>query len=165
MKVLPERFHLNGHTAGFRPQTQKLHCSPATLQDSAMAIKGLRERRNICTVSLSRAEINQICSAFQTREHFPWFCITVIFSCGLASEKNKTLKDLLVSSPSARPNFVIQYRSKGSWHSILDPRENRESSRESRLDSRLLRDSTSHKCLLSELIPLIKEERSVGYMQ
>ena len=84
------------------------------IQDSAMAIKGLRERRNICTVSLSRAEINQICSAFQTREHFPWFCITVIFSCGLASEKNKTLKDLLVSSPSARPNFVIQYRSKGS---------------------------------------------------
>ena len=40
---------------------------------------------------------------------------------------------------------------------ILDPRENRESSRESRLDSRLLRDSTSHKCLLSELTPL--EER------
>ena len=68
MKVLPERFHLNGHTAGYRPQTQKLHCSPATLQESAMAIKGLRERRNVRTVSLSRAKINQICSAFQTRE-------------------------------------------------------------------------------------------------
>ena len=134
MKVLPERFHLNGHTAGFRPQTQKLHCSPATLQESAMAIKGLRERRNVCTVSLSRAKINQICSAFQTREHFPWFCITVIFSCGLASETNKTLKDLLVSSPSARPNFVIQYRSKVSWHVILYPRDNRVENRDSILD-------------------------------
>ena len=81
MKVFPERFHLNGHTAGFRPQTQKLHCSPPTLQDSAMAIKGLRERIEE-TYAPSRSlelKLTRFAQRFK-RVSNPWFCITVIFS-------------------------------------------------------------------------------------
>ena len=38
-KVLPKKFHLNGHTIGFHPQTQKLelhHMSPSL----ALGVKG-----------------------------------------------------------------------------------------------------------------------------
>ena len=40
MKVQAESFHLNGHTIGFRPQTQKLELPHKTLANT-LAVKGL----------------------------------------------------------------------------------------------------------------------------
>ena len=40
MKVLAESFHLNGHSIGFRPQTQKLE-SPYKTLSNTLAVKGL----------------------------------------------------------------------------------------------------------------------------
>ena len=44
VKVQAERFHLNGHIIGFRPQTQKLE-SPYKTPSSTPAVKGLKENR------------------------------------------------------------------------------------------------------------------------
>ena len=43
MKVQAESFHLNGHSIGFRPQTQKLESLYKTLSNT-LAVKGLKER-------------------------------------------------------------------------------------------------------------------------
>ena len=43
MKVQIERFHLNGHTIGFRPQTQKLQLPFKTLLFT-LAVKGLKTK-------------------------------------------------------------------------------------------------------------------------
>ena len=40
VKVQAESFHLNGHTIGFRPQTQKLELPQKTLANT-LAVKGL----------------------------------------------------------------------------------------------------------------------------
>ena len=42
MYVQAEKFHLNGHIKGFRPQTQKLE-SPYKTPSSTPAVKGLRK--------------------------------------------------------------------------------------------------------------------------
>ena len=43
MKVQFERFHLNGHTTGFRPQTQKLQL-PFKTPFFTLAVKGLKTK-------------------------------------------------------------------------------------------------------------------------
>ena len=43
MKVQIERFHLNGHTIGFRPQTQKLQL-PFKTPLFTLAVKGLKTK-------------------------------------------------------------------------------------------------------------------------
>ena len=49
MKVKIERFHLNGHTIGFRPQTQKLE-PPYKTPLFTLAVKGLKRRMRECHV-------------------------------------------------------------------------------------------------------------------
>ena len=46
MKVQIERFHLNGHTKGFRPQTQKLKL-PYKTQLFTLAVKGLNRSHSV----------------------------------------------------------------------------------------------------------------------
>ena len=41
MKVQAESFHLNGHIAGFRPNTQKLE-SPYRPPSNTLAVKGIK---------------------------------------------------------------------------------------------------------------------------
>ena len=43
MKVLLNSFHLNGHTLGFHPQTQKVQLHLLT-QGLTLGVKGLRHR-------------------------------------------------------------------------------------------------------------------------
>ena len=44
MKVQAASFRLNGHTIGFRPQTQKLE-SPYKTLSNTLAVKGLNNRK------------------------------------------------------------------------------------------------------------------------
>ena len=46
MKVQIERFHLNGHTIGFRPQTQKLKL-PYKTPLITLAVKGLNRSHSV----------------------------------------------------------------------------------------------------------------------
>ena len=43
MKVQVERFHLSGHSIGFRPQTQKLEI-PDKSRLFTLAVKGLKKK-------------------------------------------------------------------------------------------------------------------------
>ena len=47
MKVQVERFHLNGHSIGFRPQTQKLEI-PDKSRLFTLAVKGLEKKSPFC---------------------------------------------------------------------------------------------------------------------
>ena len=46
MKVLEKRFHLNGHTSGFRPQIHKLEPGYET-PSFILAVKGLKARSTL----------------------------------------------------------------------------------------------------------------------
>ena len=50
MKVLLNSFHLNGHTLGFHPQTQKLETHLLT-QGLTLGVKGLIGSQEICLTS------------------------------------------------------------------------------------------------------------------
>ena len=49
-KVLPKRFHLNGHTIGFHPQTQKLALHHVSIIDSGS--KGVNKIYSIHVISI-----------------------------------------------------------------------------------------------------------------
>ena len=54
MKVQIERFHLNGHTKGFRPQTQKVK---ATLQNSIIQSGSERvKQQSQCSIQYPHTE-------------------------------------------------------------------------------------------------------------
>ena len=54
MQVLLKRFHLNGHTIGFHPHTQKLE-SPLMSPELTLGMKGLEENMTLSSGVIVRA--------------------------------------------------------------------------------------------------------------
>ena len=67
MKVQVERFHLNGHTIGFRPQTQMLE-PPYKTPVFTLAVKGLNHLLLECSIENT---LNPFCINKQNIARFP----------------------------------------------------------------------------------------------
>ena len=67
MKVQVERFHLNGHTKAFRPQTQKLE-PPYKPPLFTPVVKGLNQLLSECSIENT---LNPFCINKQNIARFP----------------------------------------------------------------------------------------------
>ena len=86
MKVLLNSFHLNGHTLGFHPQTQKLEPHLLTLLGLTLGVKGLSQRNCLFwrIVSMPECIVEIKCSRNYTCSNL--WCTCTRMPCALSTD-------------------------------------------------------------------------------